>query len=310
MATDSKKKLIVVAGGTGGIGRHIVDGIAATKQHTIKVFTRQDSFSSSNLTAEGVQLVKVDYSNHASLVQALQGVHTVIVCLSAKDDSSIQSELNLLNASLEAKVKRFAPSEYSGNNGGNTIIQLYRELKTPVLEKVKSSGIEYTVFINGLFMDYFASPQKASPYLNSIIVGIDFNKCEANIVGTGDEPFCVTRAEDVGKFVAAALDLDKWDERSGIVGSRTTWNELIKLGEQVRGKKFNVKRSTIYQTLSECDPKPANRIVNFMREAFVAMCQGEFDIEATLNQKFPNIVPTTVEEFLTIWWAGKEGQTF
>jgi hypothetical protein len=302
-------KVVVVAGGTGGIGRHIVDGIVATNKYTVKVFTRQEFSSSSSLTAKGVQIVKVDYSDHASLVKELQSVHTVIVCLFAEDDSCIHSQVNLLNASLEAKVKRFAPSEFAGNNGASTIIQLYRELKIPVLDKIKSSGIEYTIFMNGLFMDYFASPQKASPYLKSLIVGVDFNKCEANIVGTGDEPFCVTRGEDIGKFVAAALDLEKWDERLGMVGSRTTWNELIKLGEQVRGKKFNVKRSTVEQTLSECDPKPANRIVNFMREAFVAFCQGEFDIETTLNQKFPEIKPITVEEFVTKWWGGKEGQT-
>jgi hypothetical protein len=48
--------------------------------------------------------------------------------------------------------------------------------------------------------------------LDAIIVGVDFNKGEANIVGTGDEPICLTLADDVGKFVAAALDLDKWDE--------------------------------------------------------------------------------------------------
>jgi hypothetical protein len=60
---------------------------------------------------------------------------------------------------LEAKVKRFAPSKFAGKNGSNTVIQLYRELKIPVREKVKASGIEYTVFMNVLFMDYFASPQ-------------------------------------------------------------------------------------------------------------------------------------------------------
>ncbi len=56
-------------------------------------------------------------------------------------------------------MKRFAPSKFAGKNGSNTVIQLYRELKIPVREKVKASGIEYTVFMNVLFMDYFASPQ-------------------------------------------------------------------------------------------------------------------------------------------------------
>jgi hypothetical protein len=136
------------------------------------------------------------------------------------------------------------------------------------------------------------------------------NKGEANIVGTGDEPFCLTRGDDVGRFVAAALDLNKWDERSGMIGSRTTWNELIKLGEKVRGRKFIVKRSTVDEALSKCDPNPKNRMTNLMYEIFIAMCQGELDYEATLNKKFPEIQPTTIDEFINKWWGGKEGQTF
>ncbi|CAF3252466.1 unnamed protein product [Rotaria socialis] len=84
-------------------------------------------------------------------------------------------------------------------------------------------------------MDYFASPQRASPYLPPLIIGVDFNKCEANMVGTGDEPFY------------------KWTEQMGMVGSRTTWNQLIKLGEKIRGKNFGVKRVTIDETLKQCD---------------------------------------------------------
>jgi uncharacterized protein YbjT (DUF2867 family) len=164
---DNTSKTVVVAGGTGGIGRHVVDGILAAKKHTIKVFTRQGSSSSSVLATKGAQVIPVNYSDHTSLVKELQGVHTVIVCLSCADDSCIESQLNLLNACLEAKVKRFAPSEWTGVNGADTVIQLCRELKIPVLDKVKASGIEYTLFTPGLFMDYFASPQKTSPSLKT-----------------------------------------------------------------------------------------------------------------------------------------------
>lgn len=307
---ENNNKIVVVAGGTGGIGRHVVNGIVAAKNYTVKVFSRQGSSSSSKLTIEGVQIVHVDYSDHASLVKELQGVHTVIVCLISLDESCIQSQINLLNACLEAKVKRFAPSEWAGINGANSIIQLYRELKTPVYEKVKASGIEYTLFTNGIFMEYFASPQKASPSLPALTVGVDFNQGQANFVGTGDEPFCLTLAEDVGRFVTAALDLDKWEERLGMIGSRTTWNELIKLGEKIRGKKFVVNRITPDEALSKRDPKPESLFKNFLQEVFVAVSQGEFDYEGTLNQKCPQISPTTIEEFVNKWWGGKEGQTF
>ena len=305
---DVSRKTIVVAGGTGGIGQHIVGGIVAAKKFTVKVLTRQDPSSASDLTAKGVEVIKVDYSNHEQLVRALRGVHTVIVSLISMDASCIESQVNLLNAALEAKVKRFAPSEWTGHHDEHTVIKLMRDIKIPVLDKVKASGIEYTVFMNGVLMDYFAAPQKSSSSLDIRAVGVDFNKCEANIVGTGDEPFSVILADDVGRFVAAALDLDRWDERSGMVGNRTTWNELIKLGEEVRGKKFDVKRATVEETWKQYDPNGSNQMANFMTEVFVAFAQGEFDFEPTLDKKFPHIKPTTIRHFIVKWWGDKQGR--
>ena len=308
--TENNRLIIVVAGGTGGIGRHIVDGITATQKYTVKIFTRQGSSSSSKLNIKDVEIVPVDYSNHALLVKELQGVHTVIVTLISDEESSLHAQLNLLNACLEAKVKRFAPSEWAGISEENTVIDLYRELKVPIMEKVKASGIKYTLFTNGLFMEYFASPQRASSSLLPLTSCVDFNKGEANFIGTGDEPFCVTSAEDVGRFVAAALDLDGWDERSTMMGSRTTWNELIRLGEKVRRKTFPVQRTTVDEAKRKFDPQPKDLFTNFLAQFFIAMCQGEFNYEATLNNKCPQIHPTTIEEFVEKWWVGKEEQTF
>jgi uncharacterized protein YbjT (DUF2867 family) len=70
----NNSKTVVVAGGTGSTGRHIVDGIIATKKHTVKVFTRQGSSSSSDLATKGVQIVSVNYSDHASFVCLLQTI--------------------------------------------------------------------------------------------------------------------------------------------------------------------------------------------------------------------------------------------
>jgi hypothetical protein len=105
LMTESSRKLVVVAGGTGGIGRHVVDGILAAKKHSLMVFTRQDPSSVPELTAKGAEVVKVDYSDHRSLAQHLQGIHTVIVTLISTDEPYTDSQVNLLNACLEAKVK-------------------------------------------------------------------------------------------------------------------------------------------------------------------------------------------------------------
>jgi hypothetical protein len=45
----------------------------------------------------------------------------------------------------------------------------------------------------------------------------------------------------------------------------------------VRERKFNIKRTSIDEALK--------------------------DIEPTLNQKFPQIVPMTINEFINQWWG-------
>ncbi len=58
------------------------------------------------------------------------------------------------------------------------------------------------------------------------------------------------------------------------------------------------------------DTNPPNPITNFIAEAFTAICQGEFDIEPNLNEKFPQITPMTINEFIQQWWGGKEKKLF
>jgi hypothetical protein len=85
-------------------------------------------------------------------------------------------------------------------------------------------------------MDYFAGSLNDS-HLHHIIVVIDPQKGEAfDIPGTGNESIVFTKAADVGKFVAASLQLEKWPTISGMVGERTTYNEVIRKLEKVQGE--------------------------------------------------------------------------
>jgi len=45
--------------------------------------------------------------------------------------------------------------------------------------------------------------------LQLYVFGVNINKCTVWFAGIGDEPVNVTLLEDVAKFVAASLDLDK-----------------------------------------------------------------------------------------------------
>jgi len=55
----------------------------------------------------------VDYSDKAALVNALEGVDTVLSFIITFNDPNNQSQINLIDACIEAGVRRFAPSEWA-----------------------------------------------------------------------------------------------------------------------------------------------------------------------------------------------------
>lgn len=59
-----------------------------------------------------ITYVKVDYTNVKQLAQSLKGVHTVLAFMGEEDPTS-PIQRALIDASIEAGVKRFLPSEWA-----------------------------------------------------------------------------------------------------------------------------------------------------------------------------------------------------
>ncbi|KEF58491.1 uncharacterized protein A1O9_06417 [Exophiala aquamarina CBS 119918] len=148
----------VTAGGT-NIGHHIVKRLAAKpSQFTVDIIARTSSKSS---FPEGV---KVHYVNndtpHDQLVKILVGQDVLI---SAIGFGSISVQNALIEAAIEAKVKRFIPSEYGVNNTAPTARAL-----SPVfdakggfieyLQSKESTGLSWTSVATGLWLDWTLEP--------------------------------------------------------------------------------------------------------------------------------------------------------
>lgn len=226
--------VVAIAGGTGGIGKHIVEAILATKKHEVVVLSRSPTHAL--LESKGAKIVAVSYTDATTLDSALQGVHTVISTIGGHDyDSWVTPQLALLEAATRTGVKRFVPSDWSFRGLPHDPIVLY-SYKAPVEEAVRKSRLEYTSFELGVFMNYLASGTPGAGYLAPLKFVLDVENCSGMIPGDGNKPVVMTRAEDVGTFVAAALDLPKWPEVSRMAGDRLSYNEILVLVENIRGQ--------------------------------------------------------------------------
>ncbi|KAF9636465.1 NmrA-like family protein [Lasiodiplodia theobromae] len=247
-------------------------------------------------------------------------IHTVISALSLNDASECTSQLNLIRAADAAEsTKRFVTSDFA-------ISQLDRNwLHLPVIKnRVESvellrttTSLEWTRFTIGTFMDYFGAPH-IKTYLPPNSWPIDMVNSAAALPGDGEAQMTFTYSFDVAQFVVKSLDLPRWDEEMRIVGDTVKLNDFLKMAEEARGKKFDVKYDDMEKLqrgeVSEL-PGMESLYIYFpkseLQETMSAFGQWTvkgfmaLDREGALNDKFPEVKPLKIREMLDQCWKGK-----
>lgn len=84
-------------------------------------------------------------------------------------------------------------------------------------------------------MDYWGMPHVRT-HLSPFTFGIDIQNCQAAIPGDGNDVMCMTYTYDMAHFIARLLETENWPEFSVIVGDEVTYNQLLALAEEIRGK--------------------------------------------------------------------------
>lgn len=108
-------------------------------------------------------------------------------------------------------------------------------MKLQAVAELQKSDLEYTVFYPGFLLDYYTGPLIKS-YMSPLIVVIDMEHNMAAIPGSGNTPIAFTHSLDIGRYVDAALDLEKWDSSYRIVGDKSTWNDFVKSAQAAKGR--------------------------------------------------------------------------
>ncbi|KAL6888036.1 NAD(P)-binding protein [Trichoderma evansii] len=292
---------VAVAGGGSAIASNIINVILASKKHQLVILSRSPR---PDLETEGAVVKVVDYENHEQLTKALQGVHTVLSCIWSYGPAIATSQLALLEAAKAAKAKRFVPSEWAVPAYNKVA---YYKVKEGVWDAVKKSGLEYTRFINGLWLNIWAAdaPREEdigrAGYRGPPLI-IDIKAGTASIPGDGSSKIAFTDMRDIGKYVTAALDFEKWDEDSVIVGEKLSINEFVEKVERITGKTIE-KTYISLEGLAVLIEENKDPMMLMVHEFLKLIGEGDIDLTATINQKVPGVKPTKVEDFLARHWG-------
>ncbi|KAI4209906.1 MAG: hypothetical protein LQ351_007191 [Letrouitia transgressa] len=199
------------------------------------------------LTARGWQVVIVNYNNPQDLAFKLTGVHTVISTVSGPPQRV------LIDAAAQAGVRRFAPSEFEGSPSqrpqGADALDRGKQAALERLRHHQSRGMQYTSFVCGILYERF----RPEGLIGSGIgrgsgVGaegdylMNVRQAKAQIPRQANGQLAkirLTSAEDVGKFVAAALGLQQWPTELRMSGEeRLDVSRVVQIAEAVRRKRY------------------------------------------------------------------------
>ncbi|KAL8988745.1 MAG: hypothetical protein Q9169_008504, partial [Polycauliona sp. 2 TL-2023] len=240
---------IAVAGGTGGLGRTIVDALSDGGQHSVFVLSRKSQLPFK--ASDNVHCLSTDYQDVQALNNLLKSneIHTIISTLSPPSPEVQTAQNNLIQAAAQSgTVKRFIPSEWGIDyfNDDEHLPLPWKTVKQQAIAELdKYPQLEYTMVYNGYFMDYYGMPHCES-YMLAEVSYVDIAAAKAAIPGSGNEKVTMTYTKDVAKLVRKLIESDeKWSRRTVIAGDVSTLNEIVAAAEQARGVEFEIVNDSL-----------------------------------------------------------------
>lgn len=239
------KKIIAVVGGTGMQGGGVVDALLERGRFAVRVLTRDPSSSAAKaLAARGVEVVRGDLNEPATLIPALRGAHGAFVVTNFWDPGTGEKELAqgtaAVAAAREAGVSHFVwstlPNSKAISQGKHPVPHFTgKALVDPV---VTAAGFAHHTFVEApMYFQNVTSmlgPQPNGDGTSSWTFPMDPTK---RVIHAGD-------VRELGKLVARAF------ERPEEVGSgqhlamaveKVSWNDLI-AGFEARGHRVSFRQ--------------------------------------------------------------------
>jgi len=234
--------MILVTGGTGFVGGHVVRALRDAGRR-VRVLVR-DPGAAGPLVELGCELVEGDMTEPETLGRALDGVACVVHLVAIRQGKDEQFERimsrgtrDLVDAARGAGVGRFVHMSALGTNEETKDLVPYYRAKWEMEQAVQGSGLPYVVFrpsfvfgADGGILPTFRRIARLAPV--------------TPITGTGDQRIQPIWVDDVAAYFARAVELEDATNRTFELGGPDVvdWNELWARLKRALG----VKRPSIH----------------------------------------------------------------
>ncbi|KAJ9130776.1 2-hydroxyisoflavone reductase [Pleurostoma richardsiae] len=317
---------VAIAGANSGLALEVIDKLVEDQKHEVVALCRKDPAQFPQ--QRGVNWVQTSFKDKTQLVNLFSDVEVVLnFIVVSNDPGSVVSKL-LVDAAVEAGVKRFAPSEWAMGQKVYDIIDAVPWYQGKLdmqayLRKINEDKkvIEYCFFQPGLFMEYTAFPRQLTRHVPPMAIAWQLDDLRiVAIEGHEDDPMTVTTVSDIAGVVRRAVEYEgEWPEIGGITGESISPRQLQHVVEKIRGKLVRleiVKESDVDTGILRVDMPPIQHpsIPEDQREAWhtpgwigilTAVAKGAWAVTDEWNKLLPDYKFTGIEEFVKQTWGGK-----
>jgi uncharacterized protein YbjT (DUF2867 family) len=210
-------------------------------------------------------VVEVDYESLESLTNALRGQDAVVSTIAS---AALAMQLLLVEAAAKAGVKRFLPSEFGSDTVHPKTSQLpsfgHKVAVQKALEKeAQTSGMTYTLVINGPFFDW------------GMRVGFvsDVKGRSITLWDGGERVFSTTTLITIGRAVVGVLKHPVETKNRAVYVQDTALSskQLLEIGKRATGDDWKANVVSLddhvhkaWQELQNPHPDPAKFVMNFI----------------------------------------------
>lgn len=303
----AEKSKILIIGGTGYIGKFIVEA-SAKAGHPTFALVRESTVTTpakfkliESFKNKGVKLIYGDIYDHDCLVKVMKQVD-VVICTVASE--LVNDQVRVIAAIKEAgTVKRFLPSEFTIDvdraHAVDPAASDFRD-KASIRRVVESEGVPYTFVCSNGFAG-FHLPNLAQ--VNTTVAPRD----RVVILGDGSTKAIFVKEEDIGTYTIKAVDDPRTLNKILYLrppANILSFNEMVSLWEKKIDKTLErtyVLEDELLKNIQDA-PRPMNLGLSISHSVFVKGDSTNFEIDASFgveaSELYPEVEYTSVDEFL------------
>lgn len=293
------KLTVLVVGSTGMFGSKIVSALLDKGDVNVQAMVRSINDSNEEnrkkidaMKVKGATIVEGNMMQPETLLPACAGVDVVVSAI-GNNEVTVPGQKNLIDAAKQQGVKRFIPSDYSVDYrkldyGDNDNLDKRKE----VFEYLQQSGLEYTLVLNGAFMDII-----------TYMPLFDLEHQTFQYWGDGETPMDLTTTDDTAKYVAEAVsDSSLVNMALEVAGDTLTAKQLRAAYEEATGTKLTEKQLGSvpeFQAWITTKKASASSLEEYVYYQYMyAMVSGKGKLDRIQNDRYPQIKPLTVKQVL------------